>query len=169
MLDQTRESVSVYLSLGSNIEPEQNLRLACRALSSEFGELRKSAVYRNEAIGFEGGDFLNMVVGFDTSDKPEEIVERLEEIHEQAGREREPGNPYCSRTLDLDLLLYGNMVRQRLKLPHGDIEKYDFVIRPLAEMAPELLHPVSGKAMCDIWDDFDHDSHPLEKVELAID
>ncbi|MGI9292196.1 MAG: 2-amino-4-hydroxy-6-hydroxymethyldihydropteridine diphosphokinase [Gammaproteobacteria bacterium] len=169
MLDKTRADINVYLSLGSNIEPEANLRMACRELMGDYGELEKSSVYRNEAVGFEGDDFLNMVVGFQTEEQPEAIVERLEQIHEQAGREREPGNPFCARTLDLDLLLYGDMVRRRAKLPHGDIEKYGFVLKPLAEVAPELKHPVSGKAMIDMWDNFDHERHPLERIELEID
>lgn len=169
MPDGMHGPVPVYLSIGSNIEPEENLRLACRELSADFGELEMSPVYRNEAVGFEGGDFLNMVIGFSTQEEPEVLLEKLEQLHEQAGRQRQAGNPFCSRTLDLDLLLYGDLVRRELKLPHGDIDKYDFVIRPLAEVAPEVKHPLSGKAMSDIWEDFDHECHPLERVELAIE
>ena len=160
--------VDVFLSAGSNIEPEEHLRLACRELSGDFGELTLSSVYRNEAVGFDGDDFLNMVIGFKTTAEPEKIVARLEELHLQAGRERE-ANPFCSRTLDLDLLLYGDLVRNRLKLPREDIEKYDFVLAPLVEVAPTLRHPVNGMTMTEIWDDFDSDGHPLEKLELAIE
>lgn len=168
MPDGMHGPVNVYLSIGSNIEPEQNLRMACRELSSGYGDLELSSVYRNEAVGFAGSDFLNMVIGFATQEEPEQIVERLEKLHDRAGRERQK-NPFCSRTLDLDLLLYGDLVRRRLKLPHDDIDKYGFVLRPLAEVAPQLKHPVTGMTMGDIWGDFDHDSHPMERVDLLIE
>ena len=167
MADGTGVPVDVFLSVGSNIEPEQNLRLACRELSHDFGDLTLSSIYRNEAVGFEGDDFLNMVIGFSTADAPEHIVDRLEELHVQAGRKRQ-ANPFSARTLDLDLLLYGDLVRQRLKLPRDDIEKYDFVLCPLAEVAPELRHPVSGQTMQDAWDGFDQSGRPLQKVNLEI-
>lgn len=167
MPDGTHAPVNVFLSAGSNIRPEQNLQMACRALSADFGNLTLSSVYRNEAVGFEGDDFLNMVIGFSTTEEPERVVARLEQLHEDAGRERQE-NPFSSRTLDLDLLLYGDLIRQRLKLPRDDIEKYDFVLGPLAEIAPNVRHPVSGMKMSRLWDEFDRETHGLEKVELEI-
>jgi 2-amino-4-hydroxy-6-hydroxymethyldihydropteridine diphosphokinase len=160
--------VNVYLSAGSNIAPEQNLRMALRELSSGYGQLELSSVYRSEAFGFAGEDFLNMVIGFSTNEEPERIVERLEGLHSKAGRER-LDDPFSSRTLDLDLLLYGDLVRRRLNLPREDIEKYGFVLGPLVELAPELKHPVKGTTMSELWDDFDHESHPMKRIELALD
>ena len=167
MPDGTHAPVNVFLSAGSNIRPEENLQMACRALSADFGELTLSSVYRNEAVGFDGDDFLNMVIGFSTTEDPERIVARLEKLHSEAGRERQD-DPFCSRTLDLDLLLYGDLVRQRLKLPRDDIEKYDFVLGPLAEIAPDVKHPVSGLKMSELWEGFHHETHGLEKVELDV-
>jgi 2-amino-4-hydroxy-6-hydroxymethyldihydropteridine diphosphokinase len=167
MPDGQHAPVNVFLSVGSNIQPEQHLQFACRSLSGQFGVLTLSSVYRNEPIGFEGDDFLNMVIGFTTEAEPESLVERLEQLHAEAGRERH-ANPFSSRTLDLDLLLYGELVRNRLNLPRDDIEKYDFVLAPLAEVAPELRHPVSGLKMRELWDDFDHAGHELKKVPLTI-
>jgi 2-amino-4-hydroxy-6-hydroxymethyldihydropteridine diphosphokinase len=157
----------VYLSAGSNIAPEKNLQLACQQLAEHYGELELSAVYRNPAEGFSGAEFLNMVIGFTTDETPEQIVERIEDIHVQARRQR-TANKFSSRTLDLDLLLYGDEVRQQLKLPHKDIEHYSFVAKPLAEIAPNCRHPVTGKTMRQIWDSFEKDAHPLEKVELRL-
>ncbi len=167
MLDRTRVQVDVFLSVGSNIAPEQNLRLACRELSGDYGNLTLSSVYKNEAVGFEGADFLNMVIGLSTAEEPERIFARIERLHEQAGRNRHD-DPFSSRTLDLDVLLYGDLVKHQLKLPHEDIEKYSFVLGPLAEVAPELRHPVSGKAMSELWDSFDQAVHPLQKVDIGI-
>ena len=159
--------VEVFVSIGSNVRPQENLRRAHEALSGAYGELQSSRVYQSQAVGFEGDDFLNMVIGFSTTDEPEKIVEKLEEVHETAKRERQE-NPFSSRTLDLDLLLYGDLVRQRLKLPREDIEKYGFVLGPLAEVAPALRHPVSGLTMREIWDDFDHRAHPMRKVPVRL-
>ena len=109
-----------------------------------------------------------MVIGFSTSEKPEQIVKRLESLHDKAKRER-LSDPFSSRTLDVDLLLYGDLVRGGTpKLPREDIEKYGFVLGPMAEVAPALRHPVSGISMSEIWDDFDRDAHAMQKVEIGI-
>ncbi len=155
-------AVDVYISVGSNIEPEANLQLACRGLASRYGELTLSSVYRCEAVGFEGDDFLNMVVGFSTTEEPAEIVKYLEQLHVEAKRVRLE-NPFSPRSLDLDLLLYGDLIRPAQKLPHDDIEKYGFVLGPLAEILPDLCHPVTGISMRDAWEGFDKSLHPMEK------
>jgi 2-amino-4-hydroxy-6-hydroxymethyldihydropteridine diphosphokinase len=168
MLDTRNAPVNVYLSAGSNIAPENNLKMACQQLESEYGELTLSSVYQNSAVGFAGDDFLNMVIGFSTREQPELIVDRLESLHEKAQRERQ-ADPFSSRTLDVDLLLYGDLVSgDAPRLPREDIEKYAFVLGPMAEVAPQLRHPVSGMTMSEIWDDFGADVHPMQKVEIGI-
>jgi 2-amino-4-hydroxy-6-hydroxymethyldihydropteridine diphosphokinase len=166
--DGNNSQVNVYLSVGSNIEPEKYLRMACAELTADYGELEMSSVYQNPPVGFEGEDFLNMVVGFSTAEEPERIVARIARLHQQAGRVRR-ANPFSSRTLDLDLLLYGDLVQRRLNLPREDIEKYGFVLGPLAELAPELKHPVRGVTMRKIWADFDQEEYPMTIVDLEID
>ena len=100
--------------------------------------------------------------------KAELIVERLEQLHTQARRKRQ-ADPFSSRTLDLDLLLYGDLVRDRLKVPRDDIEKYGFVLGPLAEVAPELRHPLTGETMASLWENFDKDEHPMNKVDIGLE
>lgn len=168
MLDTRNAPVNVYVSAGSNIAPATNLRMACRRLEAVYGELTLSSVYQNEAVGFDGDDFLNMVIGFSTREKPEKIVERLELLHTLAHRKRQV-NPFSSRTLDLDLLLYGDLVQHGLKIPHYDIEKYGFVLGPLAEVAPQLRHPVRGETMKKLWDNFDKSQAPMQKVDIGIE
>jgi 2-amino-4-hydroxy-6-hydroxymethyldihydropteridine diphosphokinase len=141
--------------------------MACNELASSYGDLELSSVYENSPVGFSGDNFLNMVVGFATSEEPERIVARIERLHRKAGRVRK-SDPFSSRTLDLDLLLYGDAVRRRPKLPREDIEKYSFVLGPLAEVAPELRHPVSGVTMQAIWDDFDQEEHPMTRVDIGL-
>jgi 2-amino-4-hydroxy-6-hydroxymethyldihydropteridine diphosphokinase len=167
MLDSRNAPVNVYLSAGSNIEPAENLRLACEYLEADYGELTLSSVYRNSAFGFAGDDFLNMVIGFSTCEKPEHIVTGLEALHDKANRQRH-ADPFSSRTLDLDLLLYGDRVCGKSRLPHEDIDKYGFVLGPLAEVAPWLRHPVTGKMIGRIWDEFDQSAHPMHQVEIGL-
>ena len=157
--------VDVYVSAGSNVASAENLRLACRELRQRFGPLQMSGVYRNRALGFVGDDFLNLVLCFRTAESPVAIIAELERLHVLAGRVRGP-DPYSSRTLDLDLLLYGDAVLPdpAIRVPREDIRKYAFVLGPLAELAPGLHHPPDGETMAELWAAFDQAAHPLERV-----
>ncbi len=160
---------NVYLGLGSNIDAEKNLRLAVDALRHRHGELTVSPVYRSAAVGFDGPDFLNLVVALATDATPLEVLEEIERIHAMAGRSRGPDR-YSSRPLDIDLLLYGDTVEPAppLRLPRRDILEYGFVLRPLADIAPRLVHPVTGKTIGDLWREFDGDRHPLTRVDVIL-
>ncbi len=159
----------VYLGLGSNIDAEKNLRLAVAELRRLFGELQVSPVYSSAALGFEGQDFLNLVVALATDAGPLEVIEQIERIHAIAGRRRGP-DKYSSRPLDIDLLLYGDTVDPDppLRLPRRDILEHSFVLRPLADIAPDLVHPVTGRKIAEHWRDFDVDSHPLTRVDVIL-
>lgn len=159
----------VYLGLGSNIEPAAHLRLATAELRRRFGRLELSPVYRGRAIGFDGDDFLNLVVGLRTSLQPDAILAEIEAIHRLARRERN-GRKLQPRTLDIDLLLYDDVVIDTADrdLPRSDVLDYAFVLRPLADLAPELIHPATGRAMREHWRDFDADSQPLTRVDLDL-
>lgn len=138
--------VRVFVSAGSNIEARANLEAACAALKERCGALELSPVYESPAEGFDGPPFLNLVVSFRTEEPPGDVLDALAELENRAGRDRSRGK-FSSRTLDLDLLLYGDRVDATLKLPHPDIERYAFVLRPLADLAPNLRHPVTGAAL----------------------
>ena len=159
----------VYLGLGSNIDAEKNLRLAVNELRRLFGEVRVSPVYRSAALGFEGPDFLNLVVAIGTEMSPFELIEHIERIHAMAGRTRGPDR-YSSRPLDIDLLLYGDRIDPEppLRLPRRDILEHSFVMRPLADIAPDFVHPVTGKTIGDHWREFDRGSHALTRVDLIL-
>jgi 2-amino-4-hydroxy-6-hydroxymethyldihydropteridine diphosphokinase len=159
----------VYVSIGSNIEPEKNLRLAVEQLRERYGPVQVSAVYRSEAVGFEGDDFLNLVAAFESDNSPQAICAEFEVIHNLVGRDRRSGK-WESRPLDIDLLLYNDLVMDErpVRIPRSDILEYSFVLRPLAELAPDLVHPVTGRTMLDHWQDFDAASHPLELVDVQL-
>ena len=159
----------VYVSAGGNIDPEANLQTACRALTERFGELTVSPVYRTAAVGFDGDDFLNLVISFTTTEDIHAVNAVLVDLENAAGRDRSAGS-FSSRTLDLDLLLYGQTVfaAGKLRVPREDILKYAFVLAPLADMAPELEHPVAGKTMRALWAEFDEDAQQIERLPEAF-
>jgi 2-amino-4-hydroxy-6-hydroxymethyldihydropteridine diphosphokinase len=155
----------IYLGLGSNIDARDNLRMGIRELENRYGELSVSPIYQSRAVGFEGPDFLNLVVGCVTDCSPEDVHEAIEAIHRQAGRKRGE-EKFASRPLDIDLLLYDDLViaEPPLRLPRSDVLEYSFVLRPLAELAPDLVHPVTGKTMAEHWQDYDAEAMPLTPV-----
>lgn len=160
---------TVYLGLGSNILPEENLSIGVRELRQQYGELDVSSVYRSKPVGFEGDDFLNLVVRLRSEDTPGDICQEIERLHNLAGRDRSH-QKWESRPLDVDLLLYNNLVLDEppVRVPRSDILEYSFVLRPLAELAPELVHPVTGKTMLTHWREFDAERHPLELVGVIL-
>lgn len=159
----------VFVGIGSNIERETNIRAAVAALRRRFGTLELSRVYRNRPIGFEGEDFYNLVAAFDTDEPPEAVTAILHGIEQQHGRARGPSR-YAPRSLDLDLLLYGELVRddEALRLPRREIEEYACVLRPLAELAPALRHPRSGETFAQMWARFPQGDQPLTPVEIDL-
>ncbi len=157
----------IYISIGSNIEAEQHLRKAIADLRARYGELQLSSVYESESVGFHGDNFLNMVVGLDTDEEVHSVAQTLRQIEDRHGRVR-TGPRFSARTLDLDLLLYDSLVLQEngLDLPRDEITCNAFVLWPLAELAPELVHPVTRQTMATLWQAFDKDSQKLWPIPL---
>ncbi|HEX5419381.1 MAG TPA: 2-amino-4-hydroxy-6-hydroxymethyldihydropteridine diphosphokinase [Gammaproteobacteria bacterium] len=147
---KARQLPDVYVGIGSNIEPQVHLKLAVEQLRQHFGELRCSSVYRSPAHGFKGEDFLNMVVGFAAAGDADLVEQTLSSIEYSGGRARQ-AERYVSRTLDLDLLLYGACVDPRRRLPRDDVLRFPFVLGPLAELAPGLRHPLTGIELGEAW------------------
>ena len=142
----------VYLSLGSNVAPEHNLRLGVRELRWRYAPMTLSPVYRNKAVGFDGDDFLNMVAGFDTEVGVDALSAAIEDIHALAGRRRGKSR-FAARSLDIDILLYGDQVLSGppLTLPRSDVLRYAFVLKPLMDIAAEERHPVTQRSFADHW------------------
>jgi 2-amino-4-hydroxy-6-hydroxymethyldihydropteridine diphosphokinase len=157
----------VWLSLGSNLERERNLRAAVAALRRAYGPLILSPVYESQAVGFDGDPFLNLVVGLDTEQPPERLVKELHAIEDAHGRVRGQAR-FGPRTLDIDLLLYGDLVRTDggIRVPRDEITRYAFILRPLSEVAGAQRHPVAGKTFRELWYAFDAAGQPLRPVEL---
>lgn len=157
----------IFVGVGSNVDRERNIAGGLDALADAFGPLTVSTVYESEAVGFRGDNFYNLVVGFDSDASPEAVSAELRTIEDRFGRRR--GGPhFAARTLDLDLLLYNDLVRNDgiIDVPREDVTRYAFVLRPLAEIAGGLRHPVSGIRFADLWAAFDRSSQPLWPVTL---
>ncbi len=158
-----------YVSIGSNIDREANVRGAVRMLREHYGRLALSRVYETPAEGFDGDAFYNLVAGFDTGESVEQVRQTLAAIEDAHGRTRN-GPRADPRTLDLDILLYGDLVRHDgdLDIPRGEIVKYAFVLGPLAEIAPDLRHPETGMTLARIWENFTG-RRELRPVEMGLD
>jgi len=155
----------VYVSIGSNINRDRNIRAGVADLRAHFGELTLSSVYESASVGFDGDNFYNLVAGFETDEVVSKVTQILHEIENAHGRTRE-GPRFSSRTLDIDMLLYDDLVMHhgKLELPRDEITRNAFVLWPLAEIAPDLKHPVLKKTYADLWAAFDKDKQPLWPV-----
>ncbi len=127
-----------------------------------------SPVYESAAVGFAGDPFLNLVVGADTGWPIEVVQRRLREIEDAHGRVRGPDR-FAPRTLDIDLLTYGDAVRPDLDLPRDEIERYAFVLGPLADVAPDEAHPTVGQSYGALWAAFDRAAQPLRRIDFDWD
>jgi 2-amino-4-hydroxy-6-hydroxymethyldihydropteridine diphosphokinase len=146
----------VYLSIGSNINRERNIASALQELRNLFGKLRLSSVYETEAVGFDGPPFYNLTILFHSDEPVHQIAKILREIEIRHGRTHKCAK-FSGRTLDLDILLYGDLVLKegKLQIPRDDIIRYAFVLEPLAEIAPDQRHPVTHEKFSVLWSKFD--------------
>lgn len=157
----------VYLSLGSNLQPQRYLHAALDELRERFGKLAVSPAYRSKAVGFDGADFINLAVGLETELEPAVLNDWLHALEDRHGRRRDVPR-FSDRTLDVDIVLYGDRVIQgpgHLDIPRKEL-RHAFVLKPIADIAPELRHPLSGKSMAVLWAEFPAHSEPLDPVSL---
>ena len=136
----------VFIGAGSNADPERRLKFALHELERRFGRVRCSNVYRSAAVGARAADYSNLVLALTTARSVDHVRNELREIEALAGRSRADA-AVCE--LDLDLLLYGSRVDAQRKLPRPKLLAAPFVVIPLAELAPELPHPVTGELPAD--------------------
>jgi 2-amino-4-hydroxy-6-hydroxymethyldihydropteridine diphosphokinase len=155
----------VYLSLGSNIEPEKNLRAALAELRAKFGDIVVSPAYRFAAVGFEGPDFLNLAVGLDTDLDPHALNDWLHALEDRHGRRRDVPR-FSSRTMDADIVLYGDQVltgEGNLQIPRPEL-KYAFVLKPLTDIAADVVHPALRKTLFELWRESPEYQDPVHAV-----
>ncbi len=156
----------VYLSLGSNVNREYYVEQGLNALSKYFGRLTLSSLFESESIGFNGAPFFNMVIAFSTEQTVEDVSHILRNIEYDNGREMD-AKKFSPRKLDLDLLLFDDLVlKTPVQIPRDEITRNAFVLWPLAEIAPDLLHPIEQQTYRQLWQNYNKNSQQLRKVPL---
>ena len=155
----------VYLSLGTNIDRYRHITVALNALSLAFGKVVCSPVYESEAVGFDGAHFLNMVVLIETALSCGELNLWLKQLEDSHGRKRDV-KKFSPRTLDIDILLLNAEVGtiDGVTLPRAEINFNAFVLRPLADISPEVIHPETGLSFLAMWQSFDQSTQQLWPV-----
>ena len=157
----------VFVAAGSNVRPRENLRRALALLRQAWPALRTSRAWRNPAAGFEGEDFVNLVLGFDTDLPLAAVLERLHAAEAACGRPREAPK-WAPRSMDLDVLLYGAEVGEfpGAILPRPDLTRRPYMLGPMAEIAPGLVHPTLGRSMAELWKGFPKEGLAMTPVSL---
>jgi 2-amino-4-hydroxy-6-hydroxymethyldihydropteridine diphosphokinase len=157
-----------FISIGSNINKDKHIPVSLRELEHHFGKLVISSIYESEPVGFTGDTFYNLVVSFNSELSVKEVAKQLRQIELDNGRTRD-SQKFSARTLDLDLILYDDLIINdgRLQIPRDEIERYAFVLEPLAEIAPDLKHPVSHLSYADLWEKFDKTNLKQKRVTPA--
>ena len=157
-----------YVAAGSNVRPRANLLRALDLVGAAFPGLRASRAYANPAAGFTGGDFINLVVGFTTNDSVVQVRERLQRIEALCGRASDAPK-WAPRSMDLDILLFGDEVRNEpgLVLPRPDLVRRPYMLKPIADIAPDFVHPTLHKTMRELWQAFEGKDHEMNVVELS--
>jgi len=158
-----------YLSLGSNIAPEDNLRKAVAALRARFGEVVVSPVYRTPAVGFDGPDFLNAVAVIESDIHPFALNDWLHALEIAQGRDRRDAS-YSNRPLDIDIIYFGDLVLEGpgdFQLPRPELH-HAFVLKPLADVAPDFVDPLRHVSLARLWAAHADAASPPPQVALAL-
>jgi len=155
------------LSLGSNQAPEQHLRSALVALRQYDADVLISSAWRFPAVGFDGPDFVNAAAVIETKLDPQALSDWLRGVEDANGRVRS-GPRYGNRTLDIDIVLFDDLVMEgpgKLRIPRDEL-RHAFVLKPLAEIAPDWRHPQSGHTIAELWAAHPQHADVFEQVEL---
>ena len=157
-----------YLSLGSNVDAEAHLRAAVVALRTRFGEVVVSDARVFPAVGFDGGDFLNAAAVIDSDLDPFALNDWLHALEDAHGRDRS-GPRFGDRTLDIDIVFYDDLVLDgpgHLQLPRDEL-RHAFVLKPLAEIAPEFVDPRSGSPLDALWRAHPEHGSVRERIDIG--
>jgi len=144
------------LSLGSNIDADANIQKAVAELRSRFPELRCSSVYESESVGFEGDNFLNLVVAVETEKPLAALLKEIKGIEDTLGRDRSQPR-FSSRSIDIDILTFGSLSGEHagVFIPRSEILEHAFVLQPMAEILPDMKHPFTSRTLAEHWNEFD--------------
>lgn len=158
---------TAYLGLGSNIDATGHIPSGIEALRESFSRVELSSIYRAPAVGFHGNDFINLVARIETDLSPLDLKRFLHALEDRHGRDRAQPK-FSDRTLDIDILLYDDLylLSPELEIPRDEILTAAHVLKPLADLAPDVLHPVVRRTMAQLWNEFPGKHCGLEPIDL---
>jgi 2-amino-4-hydroxy-6-hydroxymethyldihydropteridine diphosphokinase len=160
------ETQRIYLGLGSNTNARANLRSCLRWLRHSFLHTTVSPAYRSPAFGFEGNDFINLVVAIDSAIAPQALKSWLRQLEDAHGRDRSQPR-FSDRTLDVDILLFGDQVMPQWQIPRNETFTQPYILKPLWDLAPQLRDPRTGQTVDALWRAMHGSGHaPIEPVVL---
>lgn len=144
-----------YLGLGSNIQPARHLVLGLDALEQQFGSLCLSPAVESESVGFEGDNFINLVVVLETEYSITEVARKLRQIEYQYGRELD-ATKFSGRTLDIDIVMVDQLIGEHegVQLPRADLFEHAYTLYPLALLMPDLIPPSTDQTLAQLWRQF---------------
>lgn len=145
-----------YLSLGSNIDRENNIRQAIESLRNIFSEVMLSPVYESEAVGFDGDNFYNLIARVETDLSLTRLSKALKQVEDVLGRDRSAAR-FSSRSMDIDIVMYGEAcgIYEQIELPRPELYYNAFVLMPMADLAPSLRDPKSGQTMSSLLENLE--------------
>ena len=159
----------VYIGIGSNVDREKNIKSCISKLNSKYKNITLSPIYETEPMGFKGPNFYNLVCYFETQDDVFKLKEDMRDIEKDHGRNFNE-TKFSSRTLDIDILYFNDLVinDEKIQIPRKEIIEYDFVLKPLVDIAPEFVHPELNITNFKIFKEYTISKLIIAKVELEI-
>jgi 2-amino-4-hydroxy-6-hydroxymethyldihydropteridine diphosphokinase len=148
------------------VDKEKHTKAGLQGMYQTFGKLTLSSVFESESVGFEGDNFYNLVIKANTTLSIEEVCSVLKKIEQDNKRQRGE-QKFAPRTLDLDLLLYGRLVTtQPITLPRPEVLYNAFVLKPMAEIAADDIHPVVNRSYDALWQEYDKSQQKLWAIKF---
>jgi 2-amino-4-hydroxy-6-hydroxymethyldihydropteridine diphosphokinase len=156
-----------YLGLGSNIDARKNIASGIAALREAFDDVQLSPCYESPSYGFTGADFINLVAHVETGMSPLALKQFLHDLEDRHDRRRDAPR-FSDRTLDIDILLYDDLVliSPALEIPRNEILTAPHVLKPLADLASDLRHPLNRRTFAELWREMDSGKTQLRLIEL---
>ena len=159
----------IFIGVGSNLDREKNIISCINELKKSYVSFSMSPIYETSSMGFSGPNFYNLVCKFETNEKLQDLKLNLSKIEMAHGRTHGE-TKFSSRTLDIDILYYDCMVMEtdNITVPRDEITRYDFVLRPLVDIAPNFIHPKEKLTNQEILDTFDIEKLIINTVKIKI-
>jgi len=160
----------VYIGIGSNVDREKNINSCIKCFREKYSNIILSPLYETSSMGFDGPNFYNLVCSFETNQNIIKLKKELSIIEKNHGRSMNE-TKFSSRTLDIDILYYDDLIHkdENINLPRKEIIKYDFVLRPLVDIAPEFIHPSLKKTNREILNEFDIQKNIIKEIPMNFD